>query len=125
MDIGSKSVNWLVENGLISLDQPKRWARRITRERAKASASLQQAKANQAVAYWIGKNWKPEQEYRVKSTELALAQYGITRRQLEVAMRELQKLGKLENNKDSVSNNCHVKWKKVSLESDVPTFGVN
>ena len=125
MDIGNKSVDWLVENGLVTLDQPGRWQRRYSREKTKSDAAKIQTKANQAVAYWIGKNWKPEQEYRVKSTELALAQYGITRRQLEVAMRELQILGKLENNKDSVSNNCHVKWKKVSLESDVPSFGVN
>ena len=36
---------------------------------------------------------------------------------------ELQKLGYLENNKDSVSNNCHVRWKLVTLERDIPMFG--
>jgi len=122
MDFTKKTVADLVSLGLITLDQPKVWERRYKREKAKAETDKFQKRANQAVAYYIGMTWKAEQEYRVKATELAITQYGITRRQLEVAMRELQNLGHLENNKDTVSNNCHVKWKLITQEKDIPLF---
>ncbi len=123
MDFTKKTVADLVSLGLVTLDQPKVWERRYKREKAKAETDKFQKRANQAVAYYIGMTWKAEQEYRVKATELAITQYGITRRQLEVAMRELQNLGYLENNKDTVSNNCHVKWKLITQEKDIPLFG--
>ena len=75
MDFTKKTVAELVKLGLVTLDQPKIWERRYKREKTKAESDKLQKRANQAVAYYIGKTWKPEQEYRVKATELAIEKY--------------------------------------------------
>ncbi len=84
-----------------------------------------QSRVNQAVAFYIGSNWQKGQGYRVKATELALRQHGITRRELEVSMKTLHSKGLLTHNKDTVRNNCHVQWRLPVAEEDGPVFGSN
>jgi len=120
-----QSVLRLQAAGIISESTATTLFNRVRKQEEKLVRQERQSRVNQAVAFYIGSNWQKGQGYRVKATELALRQHGITRRELEVSMKTLHSKGLLTHNKDTVRNNCHVQWRLPVAEEDGPVFGSN
>ena len=120
-----QSVLRLQASGIISDSTATTLFNRVRKQEQKQVRQERQSRVNQAVAFYIGSNWQKGQGYRVKATELALRQHGITRRELEVSMKTLHSKGLLTHNKDTVRNNCHVQWRLPVNEDDAPDFGSN
>ena len=120
-----QSIAKLEQEGIINVSLANTLMKRVEKQQKKAAAAERQARVNQTVALYIGSNWVLGQGYRVKATEKALAQHGITRKELETAMKVLHSKGLLAHNKDQVKNNCHVQWKRPITEDDAPDFGSN
>ena len=120
-----QSIEKLRENGIINDTLVNTLLKRVEKQQKKAVAEERQSRVNQTVALYIGSNWVLGQGYRVKATEKALAQHGITRKELETAMKVLHSKGLLTHNKDTVKNNCHVQWRLPVTEEDGPVFGSN
>ena len=120
-----QSIAKLEQEGIINVSLANTLMKRVEKQQKKAAAAERQARVNQTVALYIGNNWVLGQGYRVKATEKALAQHGITRKELETAMKVLHSKGLLTHNKDQVKNNCHVQWRRPVTEDDVPDFGSN
>ena len=115
----------LMDNDIISVRTANTLMKRVEKQQKKAKIAERQSRVNQTVAFYIGSNWQKGQGYRVKATELALRQHGITRKELETSMKTLHSKGLLTHNKDQVKNNCHVQWRLPVAEEDVPVFGSN
>jgi len=111
--------------GIISDSTATSLFNRVRKQEQKQVRQERQSRVNQAVAFYIGSNWQKGQGYRVKATEIALRQHGITRKELEKAMKTLHSKGLLTHNKDKVKNNCHVQWRLPVTEDDAPVFGAN
>ena len=120
-----QSIVSLQAAGIISDSTATSLIKRVRRQEQKQEKSRRQDRVNQAVALYIGNNWVKGQGYRVKATEKALAPQGITRKELEAAMKVLHSKGLLTHNKDTVKNNCHVQWRLPVTEDDAPDFGSN
>jgi len=120
-----QSVLRLQAAGIISNSTADTLFNRVRKQEQKQVRQERQSRVNQTVAFYIGGNWQKGQGYRVKATELALRQHGITRRELEVSMKTLHSKGLLTHNKDTVRNNCHVQWRLPVTEEDGPVFGSN
>ena len=120
-----QSVIRLQAAGIISDSTATTLFNRVRKQEEKQVRQERQSRVNQSVAFYIGSNWQKGQGYRVKATEKAVVQYGITRRELEVAMKTLYTKGLLTHNKDQVKNNCHVQWRLPVTEDDAPVFGSN
>ena len=120
-----QSIAKLEEEGIISPSLANTLMKRVSKQQKKAAAAERQSRVNQAVALYIGSNWQKGQGYRVKATEKALAPQGITRKELEAAMKVLHSKGLLTHNKDTVKNNCHVQWRLPVTEDDAPDFDAN
>jgi hypothetical protein len=120
-----QSVLRLQAAGIISNSTADTLFNRVRKQEQKQVRQERQSRVNQTVAFYIGSNWQKGQGYRVKATELALRQHGITRRELEVSMKTLHSKGLLTHNKDTVRNNCHVQWRLPVTEEDGPVFGSN
>ena len=118
-----QSIAKLLDNDIISVSTANTLMKRVEKQQKKAAIAERQSRVNQTVAFYIGSNWQKGQGYRVKATELALRQHGITRRELEVSMKTLHSKGLLTHNKDTVRNNCHVQWRLPVTEEDGPVFG--
>ena len=111
--------------GIISDSTATTLFKRVRKQEQKQIRQERQSRVNQAVAFYIGSNWQKGQGYRVKATEKALAPQGITRKELEVAMKVLHSKGLLTHNKDQVKNNCHVQWRLPVTEEDGADFASN
>ena len=111
--------------GIISDSTATTLFNRVRKQEQKQVRQERQSRVNQSVAFYIGSNWQKGQGYRVKATEIALRQHGITRKELETAMKTLHSKGLLTHNKDTVKNNCHVQWRLPVTEDDAPVFGAN
>jgi predicted transcriptional regulator len=120
-----QSVLRLQAAGIISDSTAKTLFNRVRKQEEKQVRQERQNRVNQTVAFYIGNNWQKGQGYRVKATEIALRQHGITRKELETAMKTLHSKGLLTHNKDQVKNNCHVQWRLPVTEEDGPVFGSN
>ena len=120
-----QSIITLQSAGIISESTANSLFNRVRKQEQKQVKQERQSRVNQAVAFYIGSNWQKGQGYRVKATELALRQHGITRKELETAMKTLHSKGLLTHNKDQVKNNCHVQWRLPVTEEDGPVFGSN
>lgn len=120
-----QSIAKLEQEGIINVSLANTLMKRVEKQQKKAAAAERQARVNQTVALYIGNNWVLGQGYRVKATELALKEHGITRKELETAMKVLHSKGLLTHNKDQVKNNCHVQWRRPVTEDDAPDFGSN
>ena len=120
-----QSIEKLEQEGIISPSLTKTLMKRVEKKQRQAVRDERQSRVNQAVAFYIGSNWQKGQGYRVKATEKALAPQGITRKELETAMKVLHSKGLLTHNKDQVKNNCHVQWRLPVTEKDAPVFGSN
>ena len=73
-----QSIAKLEQEGIISLSLANTLMKRVEKQQKKAAAAERQARVNQTVALYIGNNWVLGQGYRVKATELALKEHGIT-----------------------------------------------
>ena len=120
-----QSVLRLQAAGIISDSTATTLFNRVRKQEQKQVRQERQSRVNQSVAFYIGSNWQKGQGYRVKATEIALRQHGITRKELETAMKTLHSKGLLTHNKDTVKNNCHVQWRLPVTEDDAPVFGAN
>ena len=120
-----QSIAKLMDNDIISVRTANTLMKRVEKQQKKAAIAERQSRVNQTVAFYIGSNWQKGQGYRVKATELALRQHGITRKELETSMKTLHSKGLLTHNKDQVKNNCHVQWRLPVVEEDAPVFGAN
>jgi tetraacyldisaccharide-1-P 4'-kinase len=120
-----QSIEKLRENDIINDTLANTLLKRVEKQQKKASAAERQSRVNQAVALYISNNWVKGQGYRVKATELALKEHGISRKELETAMKTMHSQGLLTHNKDTVKNNCHVQWRLPVNEDDAPDFGSN
>ena len=120
-----QSIITLQSAGIISESTANSLFNRVRKQEQKQVKQERQSRVNQAVAFYIGSNWQKGQGYRVKAAELALRQHGITRKELETAMKTLHSKGLLTHNKDQVKNNCHVQWRLPVTEEDGPVFGSN
>ena len=120
-----QSIAKLMDNDIISVRTANTLMKRVEKQQKKAKIAERQSRVNQTVAFYIGSNWQKGQGYRVKATELALRQHGITRKELETSMKTLHSKGLLTHNKDQVKNNCHVQWRLPVTEEDGPVFGSN
>ena len=120
-----QSIIELQSAGIITYSTATTLFNRVRRKEEKQIKKERQSRVNQTVALYIGNNWVLGQGYRVKATEKALAQHGITRKELETAMKVLHSKGLLTHNKDQVKNNCHVQWRRPVTEDDAPDFGSN
>ena len=120
-----QSIVRLQSAGIISDATATSLMKRVRKQEQKQEKSRRQDRVNQAVALYIGSNWQKGQGYRVKATEKALASQGITRKELETAMKVMHSKGLLTHNKDEVKNNCHVQWRLPVTENDAPDFDAN
>ena len=105
------TIEELIELGLIKTSTVKAWNARIARKAEKSQDTLTQSRASLAVAFYLSRTYGTgfDNRFRVKPTEKALLQYGISRRMIEIAFRKLVDTGVLTNNKGEVSNNCHAR----------------
>ena len=120
-----QSIIELQSAGIISDATAGNLFKRVRKQEQKQVRQERQSRVNQAVALYIGSNWQKGQGYRVKATEKALAPQGITRKELETAMKVLHSKGLLTHNKDQVKNNCHVQWRLPVTEEDGADFASN
>ena len=120
-----QSIAKLEEEGIITTSLANTLMKRVSKQQKKAAIAERQSRVNQAVALYIGNNWVKGQGYRVKATELALKEHGISRKELETAMKTMHSQGLLTHNKDTVKNNCHVQWRLPVTEEDGADFASN
>ena len=120
-----QAVIRLQSAGIISDSTATTLFNRVRKQEQKLVRQERQSRVNQSVAFYIGSNWQKGQGYRVKATEIVLRQYGISRKELETAMKTLYAKGLLSHNKNEVKNNCHVQWRLPVTEDDAPIFGSN
>tara|TARA_Y100000992_G_C20889980_1_gene315927 strand:- start:82 stop:459 length:378 start_codon:yes stop_codon:yes gene_type:complete len=120
-----QSIIELQSAGIISESTAGNLFKRVRKQEQKQVRQERQSRVNQAVAFYIGNNWQKGQGYRVKAAEIALRQHGITRKELETAMKTMHSQGLLTHNKDTVKNNCHVQWRLPVTEEDGADFASN
>ena len=123
----------LIKLGLIKSAQIDSWNRRLARKDEKSAEVVDQTRANQAVAFYLGmtyptapvennselhdrrseavdfKNGKSRFAFGLKPTEKALLKYGISRRMIEIAFAQLREEDVMIATKGIVSNNAHVR----------------
>ena len=75
-----QSVLRLQSAGIISDSTATTLFNRVRKQEEKQVRQERQSRVNQAVALYIGNNWVKGQGYRVKATELALKEQGISRK---------------------------------------------
>jgi hypothetical protein len=110
----------LIELGLVKASQIDTYNRRLTRKASKSADEETQTKANQAVAFYIGATYGfgLENKFRKKPIEKALLKDGISRSMIDKAIAHMVDTGSLENNADSVNNQCHTRhWRPEASES--------
>jgi hypothetical protein len=123
----------LILLGLIKSSQIDSWNKRLARKNEKTQDDVDQTRANQAVAFYLGctypnapvennselhdrrsetvdfKAGKSRFSFGLKPTEKALLKYGISRRMIEKAFTQLRDDDVMISTKGIVSNNAHVR----------------
>ena len=123
----------LINLGLIKPSQIQTWNKRLARKTEKTLENIDQTRANQAVAFYLGtaypfapivdngelhnqrfesvsfKDRKSRFAFGLKPTEKALLKYGISRRMIEIAFAQLREEDVMISTKGIVSNNAHVR----------------
>ena len=129
----SSKISDLIAFGLIKPAQLDAWNRRLERKNEKSADALDQTRANQAVAFYLGmtyptapvennaelhdrraesvsfKNGKSRFAFGLKPTEKALLKHGISRQMIEKAFTQLRSEGVMMSTKGIASNNAHVR----------------
>ena len=115
------TIKELIELGLMKASQVDTFNKRLTRKASKAQDSEAQARANQAVAFYIGQTYKTgyDNRFRKKPIEKALLKDGISRSMIDKAIAVMVESGDLVNNADSVNNQCHTRhWRPEPEATD-------
>ena len=115
------TIKELIALGLLKASQVDIFNKRLTRKASKAQDSEAQARANQAVAFYIGQTYKTgyDNRFRKKPIEKALLKDGISRSMIDKAIATMVDQGVLVNNADSVNNQCHTRhWRPEPEATD-------
>ena len=109
------TIKELIALGLMKASQVETYNKRLNRKASKTADEALQTRANQAVACYIGQTYGfgYDNRFRKKPIEKALLSSGISRRNIEVCVKQLVEDGVLANNKGEVANNCHVRHWRV------------
>jgi len=101
----------LIELGIIKSSQIDAWNKRLVRGAEKRADKALQTRCHQAVAFYIGKAYKPgfDNRFRKKPIEKALLASGISRSMMDKSIKYLVDEGLLVNNSDQVNNQCHTR----------------
>jgi hypothetical protein len=101
----------LIALGIIKSSQIDTWNKRLTRGAEKRADKDLQVRCDQAVAFYIGKTYKPgfDNRFRKKPIEKALLSSGISRSMMDKSIKRLVEEGTLVNNAADVSNQCHTR----------------
>ena len=116
----STTLKELIALGLMKTSQIDAFNKRLARKASKAQDTKLQEKANQAVAFYIGKTYGTgfDNRFRKKPIEKALLASGISRSMIDKAIASMVESGDLVNNADSVNNQCHTRhWRPETSES--------
>ena len=117
----STTLKELIDLGLIKASQISAFNKRLARKASKAQDTKLQEKANQAVAFYIGKTYGTgfENRFRKKPIEKALLASGISRSMIDKAIAVMVEQGSLVNNADQVNNQCHTRhWRPEPEATD-------
>ena len=108
---GSTTLDQLISLGIIKKAQIATWNKRLTRGAEKRADKDLQARCDQAIAFFIGKTYKPgfDNRFRKKPIEKAVLASGISRSMMDKSIKRLVETGALVNNADQVSNQCHTR----------------
>ena len=108
---GKTTLDQLIGAGLIKSSQITAWNKRLVRGAEKRADEALQTRCHQAVAYYIGKTYKPgfDNRFRKKPIEKALLASGISRSMMDKSIKYLVDEGLLVNNSDQVNNQCHTR----------------
>ena len=108
---GSTTLDQLIALGIIKKAQIATWNKRLTRGAEKRADKDLQARCDQAIAFFIGKTYKPgfDNRFRKKPIEKAVLASGISRSMMDKSIKRLVEEGHLVNNSDSVNNQCHTR----------------
>ena len=115
------TIKELIALGLVKPALIDTFNKRLARKASKAQDSEAQARANQAVAFYIGQTYKTgfENRFRKKPIEKALLKDGISRAMIDKAIAVMVEEGTLVNNADQVNNQCHTRhWRPESQATD-------
>ena len=114
------TLKQLIDLGLMKPSQVEAYRKRLARKESKAQDSAAQTRANQAVAFYIGKTFGTgfDNRFRKKPIEKALLASGISRSMIDKAIASMVESGDLVNNADSVNNQCHTRhWRPEQTDS--------
>ena len=114
----STTLETLISLGLIKKGQIDTWNKKLDRKESKKADAELQARANRAVACYIGATYKEGERFRKKPIEKALLSSGISRAMIDKAIAHLVSEGALVNNADSVNNQTHTRHWRPVVESD-------
>tara|TARA_A100001011_G_scaffold378313_1_gene442931 strand:- start:1399 stop:1770 length:372 start_codon:yes stop_codon:yes gene_type:complete len=108
---GNTTLSQLIDLGIIKKSQISTWNKRLTRGAEKRADKDLQARCDQAIAFFIGKTYKPgfDNRFRKKPIEKAVLASGISRSMMDKSIKRLVETGALVNNADQVSNQCHTR----------------
>ena len=115
------TIKELIALGLMKASQVETYNKRLTRKASKKADSELQARANQAVACYIGSQYGYgyENRFRKKPIEKALLKDGISRSMIDKAIAVMVEEGSLVNNAESVNNQCHTRhWRPEPEATD-------
>ena len=108
----------LIDLGLIKPAQVSTWEKRANRKavnaRVKSETKKKQAKLNQAVACYIGANYKPNQKIRLTGLYQNFLEFYdfdkvAAHRAVSKSLAALVEEGVLVNNRATITNNCHMR----------------
>ena len=115
------TIKELIALGLLKASQVDTFNKRLARKASKAQDSEAQARANQAVAFYIGQTYQTgyDNRFRKKPIEKALLKDGISRSMIDKAIAVMVEEGSLVNNAESVNNQCHTRhWRPEPEATD-------
>jgi hypothetical protein len=123
------TIDQLISLGLIKASQVTTWEKRANRQavnaRVKAETKKKQTRLNQAVACYIGANYKPNQKIRLTGLYQNFLEFYdfdkvAAHRAVSKSLAALVEEGVLVNNRATINNNCHMRhWIPEATEPAV------
>ena len=122
------TIETLISLGLVKAAQVATWEKRANRQavnaRVKAKTKEKQTRLNQAVACYIGANYKVNQKIRLTGLYQNFLEFYdfdkvATHRAVSKSLAALVDEGVLVNNKATINNNCHMRhWRPETPVTD-------
>ena len=112
------TIETLISLGLVKASQVSTWEKRANRQavnaRVKAETKKKQTRLNQAVACYIGANYKPNQKIRLTGLYQNFLEFYdfdkvAAHRAVSKSLAALVEEGVLVNNRATITNNCHMR----------------